>query len=370
MQKVLFIDRDGTLIHEPPDDWQVDCWEKFVFIPGVITWLGKIARELDYKLVMVTNQDGLGTPIWPEEKFWPIHNRMLEIFENEGIEFEDVFIDRSFEHQQLPSRKPGTAMLTKYLKGRHDLENSFVIGDRITDVQLAKNLGSKAVFFNNSELLPAELEEVALLKTTSWKSVYELLRMLPRKTKVRRYTHETKIELTFDPDGNGLFAVNTGIGFFDHMLAQIARHGNCDLIINALGDLHVDVHHTVEDVGISLGMALREAAGKKSGLQRYGFALPMDEASAMVLIDFAGRSYLKWEVNCAESSAGGISFVMWEHFFGSLAQHAAINLHVKAEGRDGHHTIESVFKAFARAMQMAFRRDATLTDLPSTKGIL
>ncbi|HMM12517.1 MAG TPA: bifunctional histidinol-phosphatase/imidazoleglycerol-phosphate dehydratase HisB [Bacteroidales bacterium] len=370
MQKILFIDRDGTLIHEPADDWQVDSWEKFIFIPGVMTWLGRIARELDYKLVMVTNQDGLGTPAWPEEKFWPIQDKMIRIFENEGITFEDVFIDRSYKHQQLPTRKPGTGMLGKYLKGDYDLAQSFVIGDRVTDVQLADNLGCKAIFFNATEQLPEELRSTVMLETDSWKEVYELLVLLPRKVLLKRHTLETQIEVQFSPDGSGLASVETGIGFFDHMLVQIARHGNCDLFIQARGDLHIDNHHTIEDVGIAMGRALREAAGRKTGLQRYGFALPMDEAEAKVLIDFSGRSYFVWKVECAENQVAGISFLMWEHFFRSLADQAAINLHIEAKGRDGHHTIEAVFKAFARALRMAFFRDITSFTLPSTKGEL
>lgn len=370
MQKVLFIDRDGTLIHEPADDWQVDSWEKFVFIPGVITWLGRIARELDYKLVMVTNQDGLGTPAWPEEKFWSIHNKMLKIFENEGIIFEDVFIDRSYEHQHLPTRKPGTGMLGKYLRGKHDLANSFVIGDRITDVLLAQNLGARAIYFNAPESLPAQLKVVTALETSSWKAVYDLLVRLPRIALIKRYTAETQIEVHFSPDGSGLADVKTGIGFFDHMLSQIARHGQCDLFLTAKGDLNVDNHHTIEDVGIAIGQALAEAAGRKTGLNRYGFSLPMDEASAKVLIDFSGRSYFVWQVESLENHAGGISMLMWEHFFRSLADNTAINLHIEARGRDGHHTIEAIFKAFARALRMAFVRDLTLGNLPSTKEML
>jgi imidazoleglycerol-phosphate dehydratase/histidinol-phosphatase len=370
MQKILFVDRDGTLIHEPSDDWQVDSWEKFYFIPGVITWLGRIMQELDYKLVMVTNQDGLGTPAWPEEKFWPIHTKMLRIFENEGIVFDDVFIDRSYEHQNLPTRKPGTAMLDKYLRGGYDLSNSFVIGDRLTDVLLARNIGCKAIYFNASAPLPASLKDVVLLETNSWKAIYETLRLLPRIASLKRFTNETNIELHFCPDGSGLSSINTGIGFFDHMLNQIARHGQCDLILQARGDLQVDNHHTIEDVAIAIGLALKEAAGRKNGLQRYGFALPMDDASANVLIDFSGRTYFLWKVRCAENHAGGISFVMWEHFFRSMAENAAINLHVEAEGRDGHHLIEAIFKAFARALRMAFERDFSSADLPSTKGVL
>lgn len=370
MQKILFIDRDGTLIHEPEDDWQVDSWEKFCFIPGVITWLGSIVRELDYKLVIVTNQDGLGTPAWPEEKFWPIHKKMIRIFENEGIVFEDVFIDRSYEHQGLPTRKPGTAMLEKYLKGNHDVANSFVIGDRITDVQLAQNIGCKAIYFNATAPLPDELKAAVSLETKDWNAIYKMLRLLPRKASMKRFTSETGIELQFSPDGSGLSSIGTGIGFFDHMLDQIANHGRSDLIIRAKGDLHIDNHHTIEDVGITLGLALKEAAGRKAGLQRYGFSLPMDEASAKVLLDFSGRAFLKWEVHCEEYQAGGITFMMWEHFFRSVAENASINLHIEAGGRDGHHTIEAIFKAFARALRMAFVRDFSSGELPSTKGVL
>ncbi len=370
MQKILVIDRDGTLIHESVDDWQVDSYEKFYFIPGVITWLGRIVRELDYKLVIVTNQDGLESANWPEEKFWPIHIKMLKIIENEGICFEDVFIDRSYEHQGMPTRKPGTAMLDKYLKGSHDLANSFVIGDRITDVQLAQNHGCRAIYFNAPAPLPDQLRASVLMETREWKAVYKLLRMLPRKSSLKRYTSETGIELQFSPDGTGLSLISTDIGFFDHMLGQIASHGRSDLMIKAKGDLQVDYHHTIEDVGIALGQALKEAAGRKTGLQRYGFSVPMDDAGASVQIDFSGRSYFKWEIHCDESQAGGIGMLMWEHFFRSVADNASINLHIEATGRDGHHTIEAIFKAFARALRMAYVRDFTSGELPSTKGVL
>ncbi len=370
MKKILFIDRDGTLIHEPEIDWQVDSYDKFEFIPGVIRNLGRIAEELDYLLVIVTNQDGLGTSSYPEETFWPVHNKMLTIFSNEGIVFEDIMIDRSFEHQNLPTRKPGIGMLSKYLRNGYDLENSFVIGDRLTDVQLAKNLGSKAIFFNTKELLSEDLAKVTPLQTISWKDIYLFLKKVNRFGKVIRKTNETNISVKLNIDGQGLSEINTGIGFFDHMLEQISRHGGFDLFLQAKGDLHIDEHHTIEDTGLALGEAFKSAIGKKTGIQRYGFSLPMDDANAKVLIDFGGRPFFKWKFKSADRKPGGIPVGLFEHFFRSFCDASACNLHVTAKGKDAHHTIEAVYKAFARALRMAVERDSNSDVLPSTKGVL
>lgn len=370
MKKILFIDRDGTLIHEPEVDWQVDSFDKFEFIPQVIYYLRKIVSELDYLLVMVTNQDGLGTSAYPESTFWPVHNKMLKIFENELIMFEDVCIDRSYEHENLPTRKPGTAMLKKFLKGGYDLENSFVIGDRLTDVMLGQNMGIKAVLFNNKLELPPSLQPITPLQTESWKDVYDYLKALDRRSKMLRITNETSIHIGLNLDGTGLGSVSTGIGFFDHMLAQIIRHGDFDIDILAKGDLHVDIHHTIEDTALLLGEIFGDCIGKKTGIQRYGFALPMDDAKAQVLLDLGGRSYFKWKVKCNETQVGGVPIGLFEHFFRSFTDAAKINLHIKAKGEDAHHTIEAVFKAFARALRMAVKRDVHSEILPSTKGML
>ncbi|MBS4059184.1 MAG: bifunctional histidinol-phosphatase/imidazoleglycerol-phosphate dehydratase HisB [Bacteroidetes bacterium] len=370
MKKVLFIDRDGTLIHEPEIDWQVDSYDKFEFIPGVIRNLGRIAEELDYMLVMVTNQDGLGTSSYPEETFWPVHNKMLTIFSNEGIVFEDVFIDRSFEHQNLPTRKPGIGMLSKFLQKGYDLENSYVIGDRKTDIQLAENLGAKGIYFNANEDLPKDLLHLTPLQTTSWKEIYQFLKKEHRFGKVFRKTNETSIQIRLNLDGQGLSEINTGIGFFDHMLDQITRHGGFDLFLQANGDLHIDEHHTIEDTGLALGEAFKNAVGKKTGMQRYGFSLPMDDANAKVLLDFGGRPYFKWKFKSADRKPGGISVGLFEHFFRSFSDASACNLHISAKGKDGHHTIEAVFKAFARALKMASERDLESGILPTTKGVL
>lgn len=370
MNKVLFIDRDGTLIVEPQPDQQVDNFSKFRFLPGVIKSLGRIAHELDYQLVMVTNQDGLGTEAFPEENFWPVHNMMLQILADEGIEFGDIFIDRSFPHQNLPSRKPGTSLLKKYLTGSYDLKHSFVIGDRLTDIQLAKNLGSKAISICLEQIVDEGLAKTIALQAQNWEEIYLFLKLQNRFGALSRKTSETAVRIELSPDGDGLAAIDTGIGFFDHMLEQLARHGNMDLLIQAKGDLHIDVHHTIEDVGIALGKACANAIGKKIGMQRYGFYLPMDEADAKVLIDFGGRSFFKWRFKAVEHEAGGIPITLFEHFFKSFSDAAKCNLHIKAKGSNTHHVIEAIFKAFAKAIQMAMQRNKTSSQLPSTKGLL
>ena len=363
MKKVLFIDRDGTLIVEPPIDFQVDSLEKLEFYPKVFQYLSRIAQELEYELVMVTNQDGMGTASFPENTFWPAHNKMLKAFENEGIRFADVIIDVSFPEQNLPTRKPGTALLQQYIKGNYDLKNSFVIGDRITDIQLAQNLGCEAIFIS------AEANEQAMLTTTSWENIYQFLKSQPRTATVNRTTKETKIAIAINLDGNGKSTINTGLGFFDHMLEQIAKHGNIDLNIQVNGDLYVDEHHTIEDVGIALGTAFSQALGSKKGINRYGFLLPMDDCLAQVALDFGGRSWLVWESKFTREKIGEMPTEMFSHFFKSFCDGAQCNLNIKAEGDNEHHKIESIFKAFAKSIKMAVQKDGT-NNIPSTKGIL
>jgi imidazoleglycerol-phosphate dehydratase/histidinol-phosphatase len=363
MKKVLFIDRDGTLIVEPPIDFQVDSLEKLEFYPQVFQYLSRIAQELDYELVMVTNQDGMGTDSFPENTFWPAHNKMLKAFENEGIRFADVIIDVSFPEQNLPTRKPGTALLQQYVKGNYDLKNSFVIGDRITDIQLAKNLGSQAIFIS------AEANEQAILSTSSWETIYQFLKAQPRTAQLIRTTKETEIAVEINLDGNGKSNTNTGLGFFDHMLDQIAKHGNIDLNIIVKGDLYVDEHHTIEDVGIALGDVFAQALGSKKGINRYGFLLPMDDCLAQAALDFGGRSWLVWEAKFSREKIGEMPTEMFSHFFKSFCDGAKCNLNIKAEGENEHHKIESIFKAFAKAIKMAVQKDGT-NNIPSTKGIL
>ena len=363
MKKVLFIDRDGTLIVEPPVDFQVDSLEKLEFYPQVFQYLSRIAKELEYELVMVTNQDGLGTDSFPEDTFWPAHNRMLKAFENEGVVFDEILIDRSFEHEKLPTRKPGTAMLTHYIKGTYDLENSFVIGDRKTDVQLAKNLGCKAIYLNADEA------ENADLCTPSWAEIYSFLKQEPRKGTVRRKTSETDILVEINLDGTGKSQIFTGLGFFDHMLEQISRHGNIDLNIQVNGDLHIDEHHTVEDTAIALGEAFVQALGRKKGVERYGFLLPMDDCLAQVAIDFGGRPWLVWEVDFRREKIGDVPTEMFMHFFKSFSDNAKCNLNIKAEGDNEHHKIEAIFKGFAKSIKMAVKRGEN-SGIPSTKGVI
>ncbi|MBN9337459.1 MAG: bifunctional histidinol-phosphatase/imidazoleglycerol-phosphate dehydratase HisB [Chryseobacterium sp.] len=377
MKKLLFIDRDGTLVLEQ-EDYQVDSFQKLKFYPQVFTYLSKIAKELDYELVMVTNQDGLGTKSHPEENFWPVQNFIIETFESEGIKFEDIFIDKTFAKDNAPTRKPNIGLLTRYFdKDSYDLENSFVIGDRITDVKLAKNLGSKAIFINNDESLGADeilenddLENVIALKTTSWKAIYEFLKLKNRTSEIIRNTNETKIKIKLNLDGTGKSSIDTGIAFFDHMLDQIAKHGQMDLKIKVEGDLDVDEHHTIEDTGIALGEAFNQALGNKLGIERYAFVLPMDDCLAQVALDFGGRNWIVWDAEFKREIIGKMHTEMFFHFFKSFSDSAKANLNIKAEGDNEHHKIESIFKAFAKCLKSAVKRDSDKMILPSTKGTL
>ena len=362
MKKVLFIDRDGTLIREPEDE-QIDSLEKLEYYPKVFQYLSRIAGELEYELVMVTNQDGLGTPSFPEETFWPTHNKIIRAFENEGVLFSEILIDRSFPHEHLPTRKPGTGMLTHYLKGAYDLANSYVIGDRMTDIQLAKNMNCKSI------LLSDDLHPEATLCTTSWGEIYRFLQATPRTGKVHRKTSETNILVEVNLDESGQSAISTGLGFFDHMLEQIARHGNIRMKIEVKGDLHIDEHHTIEDTGIALGEAFLQALGQKKGISRYGFMLPMDDCLAQAAIDFGGRPWLVWEAAFQREQVGDVPTEMFMHFFKSFSDSAKCNLNIKAEGENEHHKIEAIFKAFARAVKMAVKRGET-EGIPSTKGVI
>ena len=377
-KRVLFIDRDGTLVLEP-ENYQLDSLTKLEFYPKVFQFLSKIAIELDFELAMVTNQDGLGTKSFPEETFWPTQNFILKAFENEGITFNEIFIDRSFPEDNAPTRKPRTGMLTKYLNNsEYDLENSYVIGDRITDVELAKNLGSKAIFIKNEENLGGneiatsleELQNVIALQTTDWQKIYEFLKLDERTASIKRTTNETDIAITLNLDGTGKSNINTGISFFDHMLDQIARHGQMDLDIQVKGDLEVDEHHTIEDTAIALGEVFAKALGNKLGIERYGFCLPMDDCLAQVAIDFGGRNWLVWEAEFKREMIGQMPTEMFFHFFKSFTDGAKANLNIKAEGTNEHHKIEAIFKAFAKAIKVAVKRDTEKMILPSTKGML
>lgn len=369
MKKVLFIDRDGTLVAEPPVDLQLDSLEKLEFMPGVFRYLSLIAETLDYELVMVSNQDGLGTASFPEETFWPAHNKMLKALGNEGITFSQILIDRSFPEDNAPTRKPGTGMLTSYLGGTYDLVNSFVIGDRLTDMQLAGNLGTKGVFFATATA-PGYDNEVQVLQTDSWQQIYEFLKFGLRTATVERKTNETHIKIDINLDGKGIANINTGIAFFDHMLEQLSKHGLIDLDIRVDGDLEVDEHHTIEDTGIALGNAFSKAIGDKKGMERYGFCLPMDDCLASAAIDFGGRNWLVWEAAFNREMIGQMPTEMFPHFFKSFTDGAACNLNIKAEGANEHHKIEAIFKAFAKAIKMALTRDKNNMVLPTTKGIL
>lgn len=375
LRRALFIDRDGTLIVEPPVDFQVDSLEKLEFIPGVIRNMSFIARTLDYELVMVTNQDGLGTPAFPTEDFEPPHNLMLNTFAGEGIKFDDIVIDKTFESDNKPTRKPGTALLGKYLSGDYDLGASFVIGDRITDVKLAKNLGAKAIFFTDYEtgsaaVSEAGLEDSTALITDSWDRISDFLRGGSRTAHVCRKTNETDIDISLDLDGQGKCEISTGIGFFDHMLDQIGRHSGIDLNIKVKGDLWVDEHHTIEDTAIALGEAIRTALGDKRGIERYGFTLPMDDCICTVALDFGGRSWLVWDTEFHREKIGEMPTEMFLHFFKSLSDSAKMNLYISAHGENEHHKIEGIFKALARSLKCAIRRDVFTYRLPSTKGML
>ncbi|MBC9912314.1 bifunctional histidinol-phosphatase/imidazoleglycerol-phosphate dehydratase HisB [Chitinophaga varians] len=378
MKRVLFIDRDGTLIKEVPPTYQIDSLDKVEFYPKVFVNMARIAAELDYELVMVTNQDGLGTASFPEDTFWPAQNMILKAFENEGVTFSEIFIDRSFPADNAPTRKPGTGMLTRFFSDGYDLANSFVIGDRITDVQLAKNLGAKAIWLNEgnnlggteiSDTLQA-LESVIALESTDWDRIYEFLKLGLRTVTHVRKTNETDISISLNLDGSGKANVHTGLGFFDHMLDQIARHGSIDLSITAKGDLHIDEHHTIEDTGIALGEAIAKALGDKRGIERYGFYLPMDDCLAQVGIDFGGRNWLVWDATFKREKIGEMPTEMFFHFFKSFSDGAKANLNIKAEGENEHHKIEAIFKSFAKAIRMAVKRNPYNMQLPSTKGML
>lgn len=377
-KKVLFIDRDGTMILEP-DDYQVDSFSKLEFYPECFKYLSKISDELNYDLVMVTNQDGLGTSSHPEENFWPVHNFIIKSFENEGVYFKEVLIDRTFPHENAPTRKQGTALLLHYLDTtKYDMANSYVIGDRITDVVLARNLGAKAIWLKQDITLGAEeIEEKAAelgtclaLETTSWKDIYEFLKAGKREIEHRRTTKETDIYIKVNLDGKGNAKISTGLHFFDHMLEQIARHGSIDLEIVAKGDLHIDEHHTIEDTGITLGEAIAKALGDKRGIERYGFCLPMDDCLAQAAIDFGGRNWIVWDAEFKREKVGEMPTEMFFHFFKSFSDAAKCNLNIKAEGDNEHHKIEAIFKVFAKTIKMAVKRDVNNMQLPSTKGLL
>ena len=377
-QKILFIDRDGTLVLEP-ENYQLDDLSKVEFYPNVFNCLNKIVNELDYELVMVTNQDGLGTVSFPEETFWPTHNFIMKAFENEGIVFKEVCIDKSFPEELAPTRKPRTGMLTNYFDSdKYDLANSFVIGDRMTDVELAKNLGAKAIYIKNDAQLGINelandnttLEESIALQTTQWQDIYEFLKLEKRSATIHRKTNETDIFISLQLDGTGKSRIETGLPFFNHMLDQIARHGQMDLEINVKGDLEVDEHHTIEDTAIALGEVFASALGNKLGIERYGFCLPMDDCLAQVAIDFGGRNWLVWEADFKREMIGQLPTEMFFHFFKSFTDGAKANLNIKAEGTNEHHKIEAIFKAFAKAIKVAVKRDPNKMILPSTKGKL
>lgn len=375
MKRALFIDRDGTLIVEPPVTYQVDNLSQLEFLPKVLRNLYFIKSNLSFELVMVTNQDGLGTDVYPQENFDIVQGKMLQIFESEGITFDAIHVDKSFPEDNLPTRKPGIGMLTGYMNGDYDLSSSFVIGDRITDVMLAKNLGCRAIFIMSNDEAEALLEEHGLedycaLITTDWDRITEFLFAGDRKAFVKRTTKETDIDISLNLDGNGSCQIHTGLGFFDHMLEQIGKHSGCDLSVFVDGDLNVDEHHTIEDVAITLGEAIRKALGDKRGVERYGYCLPMDDCLCSVALDFGGRPWLVWEAEFKREFVGDMPTEMFLHFFKSLSDAAMMNLNIKAEGTNEHHKIEGIFKAFARAMKMAIKRDIYKYELPSTKGVI
>lgn len=377
MKPVLFIDRDGTIIREPADE-QIDSFEKLEFYTDVFSNLKKICQELDFEIVMITNQDGLGTKVYPENTFWPVHNFILDTFKNEGVVFEKQFIDRTFAKDNAPTRKPQTGLLTEYFTEVYDLENSFVIGDRLTDIELAKNLGCKGIFINDQTHLGTneisvnqeDLTPFIALETNRWETIYEFLKAKQRVGSIVRNTNETKIAITINLDGTGQSKIDTGIAFFDHMLDQIARHGQMDLDLKVKGDLEVDEHHTIEDTAIALGNLIHTALGSKLGIERYGFCLPMDDCLAQVAIDFGGRNWLVWEADFKREYIGKMPTEMFMHFFKSFTDGAKCNLNIKAEGSNEHHKIEAIFKAFAKAIKMAVKRDVNKMILPSTKGTL
>ncbi|CAM1361729.1 Histidine biosynthesis bifunctional protein HisB [Tenacibaculum sediminilitoris] len=377
MKKILFIDRDGTLIKEPADE-QTDSFEKLQFYPKVFQGLSKIAKELDFELVLVTNQDGLGTEVYPENTFWPVHNFVMNTLKEEGIVFAEEIIDRTFAKDNQPTRKPNTGLLAKYFSKEYDLKNSFVIGDRLTDVELAKNLGAQGIYINDETNLGTdeitvkkeELDDFIALESNDWDAIYEFLKLEDRSAFIERSTNETQIKINVNLDGTGKSTIDTGIAFFDHMLDQIARHGQMDLNIQVIGDLEVDEHHTIEDTAIALGEVFYKALGNKLGIERYGFCLPMDDCLAQVAIDFGGRNWLVWEANFKREMIGKMPTEMFSHFFKSFTDGAKCNLNIKAEGTNEHHKIEAIFKAFAKAIKVAVKRDVDKMILPSTKGVL
>ena len=364
MKKVLFIDRDGTIILEPQTDYQVDSLDKLEFFPKVIQNLAKIVTELDFELVMVTNQDGLGTDSFPEEDFRIPQDKMLTTLANENIIFSDILVDNSFESENSPNRKPRTGLLQKYIYGNYDLKNSFVIGDRKTDVELAKNLGTKSIFIGDENF------DNATLTTNSWDEIYQYLKQIPRKAVVNRRTKETEISIKLNLDGSGKSNINTGLAFFDHMLEQISKHGNFDLDINVNGDLQVDEHHTIEDTALVLGTCFEQALGSKKGIDRYAFALPMDDCLAQVALDFGGRNWLVWDVDFKREKIGEVPTELFFHFFKSFTDTAKCNLNIQCQGQNEHHKIESIFKAFAKVLRAAVNQNQTNFSIPSTKGIL
>lgn len=372
-KKVLFIDRDGTIVIEPPVDYQLDAFEKLEFYPKAIRNLYFIRQKLDFEFAMVTNQDGLGTPSFPKDTFWPVHNLVLNTLRNEGVTFDEIFIDRSFPEDNAPTRKPRTGMLTRYLNNEdYDLAGSFVIGDRATDVELAKNLGCKAILLQDDKecLKEKNLEDVCALATTDWDRVAEFLFAGERTAEVQRTTKETDIRIRLNLDGNGTCHINTGLGFFDHMLEQIGKHGGIDLDITVKGDLEVDEHHTIEDTAIALGECIYQALGSKRGIERYGFCLPMDDCLCQVALDFGGRAWLVWDAEFHREKIGDMPTEMFLHFFKSLSDSARMNLNIKAEGQNEHHKIEGIFKALARSIKMAVRRDIYHYEVPSSKGCI
>jgi imidazoleglycerol-phosphate dehydratase / histidinol-phosphatase len=379
LKRILFIDRDGTLINEAPPDYQLDAYDKLTFYPDTFEYMRKIAEEMDYELVMVTNQDGMGTESFPENTFWPLHNLVMKSLEGERIYFDAVFIDRTYPAEKAPTRKPATGMLTEYLDpSKYDMANSFVIGDRITDMQLAKNLGCKGIWLNNGSGLGSEeikdkiaaLGDTIILDTPDWEKVYRFLKGGERKVVHERNTNETKITAAINLDGSGKAANDTGIGFFDHMLDQLARHGNIDVAVTCKGDLHIDEHHTIEDCGLALGEAFAKALGDKRGIERYGFALPMDDCLAQVALDFGGRNWIVWQADFKREKIGEMPTEMFFHFFKSFSDASKSNINIQASGENEHHKIEAIFKAFAKAIKMAVKRDLGSNALPSTKGVL
>jgi imidazoleglycerol-phosphate dehydratase/histidinol-phosphatase len=363
-RRALFIDRDGTIIVEPKDTLQVDSLELLEFVPGAIGALSALARYTDFELVLVTNQDGLGTESFPEESFWPAHEKMLSILQGEGVVFDNELIDRSFAHENKATRKPGTGMLSAYLNGEYDLAGSFVLGDRVTDIELAKNLGAQGIFFSDS------VNDEAVLSSSSWDIIERFLISQMRSAQVTRVTEETSIELRISLDGSGAISVATGLGFFDHMLHLLGAHAGFDLRIAAAGDLHVDEHHLIEDVGIVLGAALKKAIGSKEGMHRFGFLLPMDEALAEIAIDLSGRSTLVWNVDFKREKIGDVPTEMFRHFFISFCDACKCSLHISVRGENEHHKAEAIFKGVGRALRSAVRQDPRIRSIPSTKGVL